>query len=300
MNYKQVSRYSLSPDIVDGIVFWTKNPAPFLNKLDALDDYQYYFQFSLTSYGKDIEENLPDKHKLIETFKQLSERIGPERIIWRFDPILINDKYTLEYQVHAFEQIASELKGYTEKTIISFIDDYNLSGNSVYSLLKVSPFTPEIQNNVAGKIAEIAKACDMTVATCAEVVDLEKYGIEHARCVDSRIFENLSGHRLSRLKTKYDELAKDKAQRNECLCISSIDIGWPNTCVNGCRYCYATWSDAELKNNLRRCDSNSTMLCGEVGPDDSVTDHRGTGDDRDRSYKYVEQNADNAQLSLDV
>ena len=154
------------------------------------------------------------------------------------------------------------------------------------------------QNLLAEKISEIACDNGMSVDTCAEKIDLHKYRIEHARCVDSRIFERLNGCKLSRLKTRYEELAKDPAQRKECHCVDSIDIGWPNTCINGCKYCYATSSESELKQNILKYNPNSSLLCGEIDEqNDRLTDHRGRGDERDRSLKFV---TTAEQISLDV
>lgn len=298
MYTSQVSRYSLSPEIVDGIVFWTKDPAPMLKRLDAFSEYSYYFQFSLTPYGKDIEGNLPDKHELINTFKDLSSRIGSDRVNWRYDPILLNSKYSIEYQIRAFEKIATELDGYTKNVTISFIDEYNFAGRSVYTSLDTEEIAVAQQNLLAEEISEIARDNGMSVDTCAEKTNLHRYRIEHARCVDSRIFERLNGCMLSRLKTRYEELAKDTAQRKECLCVDSIDIGWPNTCLNGCKYCYATSSEVELKQNIMRYNPNSSLLCGEIDEqNDRLTDHRGSGDERDRSLKFV---AIAEQISLDI
>jgi hypothetical protein len=294
----QVSRYSLSPKIVDGIVFWTKDPAPMLKKLDAFSEYSYYFQFSLTPYGKDIERNLPGKNELINTFKELSSKIGSERVNWRYDPILLNDKYSLEYQINAFLEMATKLKGYTKKVTISFIDEYNFGGRSIYTSLQTREITLTQQNLLAEKISEIAHENGMAVDTCAEKIDLKKYGIEHSRCVDSRIFERLNGCKLSRLKTRYEELAKDSSQRKECHCVDSIDIGWPNTCLNGCKYCYATSSQVELEQNIRKYNPNSSLLCGEINPqNDRLTDHRGRADECDRSFKFGNTAE---QLSFDI
>lgn len=298
MNSSQVSRYSLNPEIVDGFVFWTKDPAPMLKRLDAFSEYSYYFQFTLTPYGNDIESNLPDKHELINTFRELSARIGSDRIIWRYDPILLNNRYSLEYQIHAFRKIATELSGYTKKVTISFLDEYSFGGKSVFASIQAGEIALQQQIQIAGKISKIAHENGMSVDTCAERIDLQKFGIEHARCVDGRIFEKLNDCRLSRLKTRYETLAKDAAQRKECQCVESIDIGWPNTCLHGCRYCYATTNEAELKQNIRKHNPNSSLLCGELDRQkDRLTDHRGRGDDRDRSFKFSKPME---QLSLDV
>lgn len=283
----QVSRYSMSPDVVDGIVFWTKDPEPMLDKLGEFSDYSYYFQFSLTSYGRDVESGLRNKHDLIETFKRLSGLIGPERVMWRFDPILLNEKYSPEYQIRAFNTIASELRGSTRKVTISFIDEYRFGDRSIYESVGTDGVTADQQNSLAEQMSAIARDNGMAIDTCAEAVDLGRYGIQHARCVDSRVFERLDGCKLSRLKTRYEELAKDKSQRKECCCIDSIDIGWPNTCANGCKYCYATPDPKRLAHDMRLCDPTSSLLCGHVDPvADRIKDHRGTGDARDRSFKF--------------
>jgi len=296
MHSTQVSRYSLDSEIIDGIVFWSKDPAPMLKRLDELFEYSYYFQFSLTPYGKDIEGNLPDKNEIVNTFKELSSRIGSDRVNWRYDPILLNNKYSVAYHIRAFGKIAAALKGYTEKVTISFIDEYNFGGRSIYNSIQTGEISVAQQNLLAEKISEIARENSMSVDTCAEKIDLQKYGIEHARCVDSRIFERLNGCKLSRLKTRYEELAKDNAQRKDCHCVESIDIGWPNTCLNGCKYCYVTSSQFKLEENIKKYNPDSSLLCGEIDEqNDRLTDHRGRGGNRDRTFKFDEE-----QLSLDV
>ena len=124
MNIHQISKVSLSPEVVDGIVFWTKNPIPMMKRLHELDSrYMYYFQFTLNSYGKDVEANIPSKNDvIIPAFQDLSRMIGAERVIWRYDPIMLTDKYTIDYHVEYFEKIAKRLSGYTKKCIISFVD----------------------------------------------------------------------------------------------------------------------------------------------------------------------------------
>ncbi len=125
MNARQVSKIDITPKVVDCIVFWTKNPEPMLSRLDELALYDYYFQFTLTGYGKDMECNVPHKkEKMIPIFQELSKRIGMKKVIWRYDPVIFTKKYTPEYHLKAFEQIAAALKGYTAKSVISFVDMY--------------------------------------------------------------------------------------------------------------------------------------------------------------------------------
>lgn len=125
MNAHQISRIALSPETVDCMVFWTKNPENMLGQLDFLRDYTYYFQFTLTGYGREVEPGLPHKReKLIPVFRRLSEKIGKQKVIWRYDPVFISQKYTVEYHLRAFAEIADSLAGYTEKSVISFMDMY--------------------------------------------------------------------------------------------------------------------------------------------------------------------------------
>jgi hypothetical protein len=125
LNAQQIGRVSLSPDAVDCIVFWTKNPGPMLDRLGKLKDYNYYFQFTLTPYGKGVEANLPSKSALTDTFKRLSDIIGREKVVWRYDPIIISNKYDIGYHEKYFDIIANGIKDHTEKCTISFLDFYN-------------------------------------------------------------------------------------------------------------------------------------------------------------------------------
>ena len=125
MNAHQVSRIDLSPELIDCIVFWTKNPSNLMKYLDCLQEYAFYVQFTLTGYGKDVEKGIPDKRKnVLGVFQELAGQIGKERVVWRYDPIFITDRYTREYHLKAFEEIARCLKDSTEKVVISFGDFY--------------------------------------------------------------------------------------------------------------------------------------------------------------------------------
>lgn len=264
MNPKQISKLEVSPDMVDCIVFWTKNPEPMLDRLKELEPYPFYFQFTLTSYGKDIEANLPHKKEvLLPTFQRLSGNVGSKRVIWRYDPILFTKRYTPEYHVKAFRQMAEALRGYTEKCVISFVDTYaknkkNMQALGVYELPK------EELEVFAKALCEIAKENDMVMASCAEQIDLAHCGIAHNACIDRSLIEEIIGCKLKG--------AKDKNQRGECGCMESIDIGTYHTCENGCVYCYANHSEAQVKENLRKYDVHSPILCGKIGADDKVTE----------------------------
>lgn len=266
MNAHQISRISLDPDVVDGIVFWTKNPIPMLNKLDRLQDYTYYFQFTLNSYGQDVETNVPNKQKtIIPAFKRLSDTIGPERVIWRYDPVFLNDTYTPEYHLRYFEQLAKILHPYTKKCTFSFLDMYRNTEKNVKGLA-IHKFPIEQQKEIAKSFAEIAHSYGLQIETCAEGIDLEEYGIQHARCIDDRLLSQLIGCPL--------QVGKDKNQRLECGCIESIDIGTYNTCRNGCLYCYANFSQKSVQTNAQKHDPNSPLLFGTVGEGDKITERK--------------------------
>ncbi len=267
MNNRQVSRIPLSPDIVDCIVFWTKNPIPMIPKLDTLRDYCYYFQFTLTGYGRDIEANLPDKkEELIPAFQRLSDKIGPERVIWRYDPILVNDRYSVPYHMKAFAEIAKALNGYTEKCVFSFVDVYG-KNKTAMQRLGVRNLSMGEMRSIAVQIRDIARANHMTVATCAEVIDLEALGIEHNACIDRVLVERLTGGKIRDSKKNL----KDSGQREACRCMASREVGTHNTCGNGCVYCYANYSPESVRRNVAKYDPNSTMLCDRLEPDEEVT-----------------------------
>ena len=234
MNPHQVSQINLSPEVVDGIVFWTKNSTPMLDRLVELNNYMYYFQFTLNSYGVDVEENIPNKSKVvIPAFQRLSDSIGPDRVIWRYDPIFLSKVYTVDYHIRYFEELAKRLSPYTKKCTISFLDLYRNTEKNI-AILAPDELSMERQTQLAKTIAEIAHSYGLRIDTCAEEIDLSQYGIEHAKCIDDRLFSQLLQCPL--------EIKKDKNQRLGCGCVESVDIGAYNTCRNGCKYCYANYS----------------------------------------------------------
>ena len=233
MNMHQISKICLNPDIIDCIVFWSKNPKPMLSHLKSFKGYIYYFQFTLNPYKKDIEKSLPSKNEIIETFKVLSSIIGLQKVIWRYDPILLNDTYTISYHIDKFGEFANTLKGYTEKVTFSFIDFYKKITENI-KLLEVIEISTEEKNIIAQNFSEIARNNNLSIDTCAEDIDLSKYGITHARCIDDRLISKITGNNLL--------VEKDKNQRPECGCVKSKDIGEYNTCSAGCVYCYANYS----------------------------------------------------------
>lgn len=266
MNAHQVSKINLSPEVVDCIVFWTKNPAPMLSRLHELDAYPYYFQFTLTGYGSEIERHIPHKKAvMIPVFQNLSRQIGMERVIWRYDPILFTDKYTPDYHLHAFRQIAEGLDGCTVKCVISFVDYY---AKNQKSLLALHPYslTGEDLLSFAKELSAIADSHGISVASCAETLDLSSCGIGHNCCIDKDLIEKITGCRI---------LAdKDKNQRKECGCIGSIEVGTYDTCKNGCLYCYANRTPEIISQNCALYDVDSPLLCGKIMESDKITERK--------------------------
>lgn len=262
MNIHQISRISLSPEVVDGIVFWTKNPLPMIERLDELSPYVYYFQFTVNSYGKDVEPNIPSKNDvIIPAFQKLSKKIGKEKVIWRYDPIFFNEKYTIDYHVKYFKMLSTKLAGYTEKCTISFVDLYKNTQRNISSLNIQVPNIEQIKMLVT-QLNQIAAEYGIYIDTCAEKIDLEKFGIKHSHCIDKQRFELLGQYSLN--------VDKDKNQRPECGCFSSIDIGTYNTCKNGCLYCYANYSEKAVNSNSLLHDPTSPLLFGTICENDVV------------------------------
>jgi len=268
-NIRQISEINLEPELIDCIVFWSKNPKPMIDNLNLLKNYKYYFQFTLTPYETDVEARLPSKTEIIETFKKLSDTIGPQKVIWRYDPVLISKKYNITYHIDNFEKLAGALKGYTEKVTFSFIDFYKKIKENI-KLLEIVEISTEEKNIIAQNFSEIARNNNFLIDTCAENIDLSQYGITHARCIDDRLISKITGNNLF--------VEKDKNQRLECGCVRSIDIGEYNSCSNGCVYCYANNSDNTIDKNIKKHIPLSPLLIGDIYSDDIVKERKVTSE----------------------
>jgi len=262
MNIHQISKINLSPNVIDGIVFWTKNPLPMMPRLSELAPYNYYFQFTLNAYGKDVEPHIPSKNKvIIPAFQKLSSIIGKERIVWRYDPIFFNKKYTLEYHCKYFKRLAEKLGNYTEKCTVSFLDLYRNTARNIEPL-RIDDDSQLRQMEIMQRFSEIANEFGIYIDTCAERMDFEKFDISHAHCIDKERLERIGNYDLS--------IKKDQNQRQECGCISSIDIGSYNNCKNGCLYCYANYSHNTVTNNAKKHNPMSPLLMGDVEANDTI------------------------------
>jgi DNA repair photolyase len=225
-----VKRVSLKSGDVDCYVFWTRNPKPFLKTLPLLHDCPYYFLFTLTPYDPDLEPEVPPKSTIISTFKRLSDHIGKERVIWRYDPIIYSGTMDTLYHIKMFERLAKALKGHTTKCVISFLTFYRKAMRKLKDFPVRQP-EPEEITDLLQSMTQIGHENGVEITSCASEIPLEKYGVNPNRCID-----NLLVSRLTRKEISY---IKDKNQRGPCGCHESTDIGTYNTCRYGCLYCYA-------------------------------------------------------------
>jgi len=245
-NPTQIRRVSLLPQDVDGIVLWTKNAAPLLPKVAALDRFQYYFQYTVTPYHADIETDLASKQGvIISAFLELASRVESERIIWRYDPIIITERYNFEYHLRAFSRLCELLAGSTKKCVISFVIAYKAVAKNLHG---IGNQVLELQDKLrlAGKLLRIAKEYGITLCACCEVPELFELGIQPISCVDANLFGM--------------NVPRDKNQRPGCNCAASVDIGAYNSCMNGCLYCYANHVGAKVRENYTEHDANGEML----------------------------------------
>ena len=266
------------------IVFWSKNPRPMLAHLDALDAIcpNYYFQFTLNDYDAErIEPRVPPLEERVETFKRLSERLGKDRVVWRFDPLILTDKFSVSDILAKVERLGDQVAQYTSRLVFSFIDINaykKVSGNLKKGGVNAHEFTPDEMCAVAQRIGELAKGWGIAAATCGEIKDLDQYGVEHNRCIDDRLIAKCFHHDAELMKfigaqfvqgdmfgateeERHDRWVvsddvhakhKDSGQRLACGCIMSKDIGEYNTCPHLCHYCYANTNNATALANWKR------------------------------------------------
>lgn len=244
---------------VDLIVFCTKNPIPILNDLDKIN-IPFIFHVTLTPYKKDIEPNVPPKGRIIEAIKKLSKKIGKERLWVRYDPVFINDVYTLEYHVKNFDKMCELLDGYVDKIIISFLDMYqNVWYNMPY--LRFKTLTDEDYKTIGTNFYKSAKNHGMTVQTCAEKRNLKEYGFEVSDCVTKEIASKFTGK---------ENFKTWQARKGKCKCVSMVDIGEYNTCLNLCKYCYANYDETKVKDNVKLHSDESSLLIENINDQDEI------------------------------
>lgn len=256
-NQKLVSRIYFSD--VDLIMFCSKNPLPMINKLDILK-VPVLFHVTITSYGKDVEPNIPDKRLIIEGVKKLSLVLGIDNVVVRYDPIFLSDKYNVDYHIKAFDKLCKNLNGYVNKIIVSFMDEYkNVRSNK--NILKYRAFTREDYKKIGEAFSKSAHDNGMSVQTCFEDEDLTQYGFVKGECLSHELAYILTGK-----KFKSSNVRKEK----KCECVQMVDIGDYNSCMHMCKYCYANYDEKAVSNNFERHDDNSSLLIGSIQRDDVI------------------------------
>ncbi len=256
-NRKLVSRIYFTD--VDVILFCTKNPINFVDKLKIINK-PILFHVTITPYSKDIEPNVDDKQKIIEAVKEISDIIGKENVYVRYDPIFLSAKYDLEYHKKSFARLTDLLDGYVKHIIVSFIDDYKNVRNNM-NILKYHDFTSDDYKEIGEFFSKEALKHGMTVQTCFENETLVEYGFIKGECMSKELAKRLTGKDYKKWKAR---------KENKCECVEMVDIGVYNTCKHFCKYCYANYDERRVLVNVANHDPNSTMLIGALEIDDVI------------------------------
>lgn len=245
-NPKLVSRIFVSD--VDMIVFCTKNPLPLLDTIH-LFSVPIQLQVTITGYFKDMEPQVPDKGEIIACVQKLSSYLGKENVCVRYDPILLNSKYNVDYHIRAFNKLCTILKGYVSKMIVSFVDDYKNVRNNHLDYHEPS-------NEEYLKLKETFEKNDMKIVSCME----NKYhiGDEKDCCISIKYAFERTGKFFKEWKAR------------DCHCVNMVDVGAYNSCLHGCKYCYANFDSKQIVSNYKMHDVNSSLLIGHLNLDDQV------------------------------
>lgn len=256
----KVTRYELNHDVVDCVVFCSKNYEPILPRLrEITDKFNTYFHYTITAYGKDVEPGVPTIGESIETLKKISALVGKQRVSWRYDPVLLTEKYTIETHLKTFEKMARELSPYIERCIFSFVEMYK---KLEYNMPEIIMMSAEDMEILAQGFGKIAKKHGIYIQTCGTNGDFSKYGIHSSGCMTLDILGAANNITFKNLK--------HKGLRQGCHCIESRDIGAYDTCMNGCKYCYANKNPQKAFENYKLHDPNSPLILGELKETDTV------------------------------
>lgn len=287
-NRNQVSRVSLLPEDVDVIVFWTRNPRPIFPYLEELDHkgFKYYFQYTILDNPRTIDPKSPSYESSILAFRELSNRIGAERVIWRYDPIVFTYLTDVSFHTNAYQKIAEALEGTTHRSVISIMDNYikarkRLSQlpNQGYRLTDSTDSGKAIQQLIP-ILVQTAERFQMEIYSCAEEIDLNPLGVRSGKCIDDRLIKNLFG---------LDVVAKkDPSQRKECGCVISKDIGMYDSCLFGCQYCYATQSFELAHRHHEEHNPQSPSLVGWYEPNTESRTSQSRSKKKPSQYKLFD------------
>lgn len=256
----KVTKYELTPDKVDCVVFCSKNYAPILPYISKIKErFHTYFHYTITAYGKNIEPGVPGIDESISTLIKLSEIVGAGRIAWRYDPVLLTNEYTVRRHLEIFERIASRLSGHIDRCIFSFVEMYKKLQTNMPELI---PLTEKNKDELAAGLGVIASRYQIPIQTCGTNGDYTHYGIAPSGCMTLDMIGRANGIEFRNLK--------HKGLRQGCHCIESRDIGAYDTCLNGCKYCYANTNPQKARDNYKLHLPESPLLLGRLNPTDTI------------------------------
>ena len=256
----KVTRYELTPDIVDCVVFCSKNYKPILPRLHEITDkFNTYFHYTITAYGKDIEPGVPSTEESMETLIELSEQVGRQRVAWRYDPVLLTKAYTIERHLETFARMAKILAPHIDRCIFSFVEMYKKLEVNMPELI---PLTEQDKDTLARGLGDIAGQYGIIIQTCGINGDFAQYGIHSSGCMTLDILGGANGIVF--------KSRKHKGLRQGCECIETRDIGAYDTCMNGCKYCYANKNPGAAVQNYKLHNPESPLLTGSITSGDTV------------------------------
>jgi hypothetical protein len=262
-NPRQVAHVPLGPEDVDVFVFWTRNPRPLFPYLAELDQrgYRYYFQYTLLDNPSTMDTHTPPLDVSLRTFCELAEQVGADKLIWRYDPIVLTTAIGATFHTQTYARIARALQGHTYRSVISFVDVYRKAqarlrdmAQEGYKLAAYDGRPSKRFDELLRSLVQTATDCDMEIVSCAETIDLRKYGVRPGKCVDDDFISLVFGLTVT--------AKKDRSQRKPCGCVISNDIGMYDSCLFGCQYCYATSSFERARGNQATHDPHSPSLLG--------------------------------------
>ena len=257
----KVTKYELNPEVVDCVIFCSKNYEPILERLHEITDrFNTYFYYTITAYGKDIEPNVPSIEDSIETLIKLSEIVGAKRIAWRYDPILLTEKYTKNRHYETFDYMSEKLSPYIDRCIFSFVEMYKKLKTNMPEIILL---TQEDKDEIAKNIGLIAQKNKILLQTCATLENYEKYNIIQSGCITAEILGTANGVTFSNIK--------HSGNRKGCRCMENRNIGDYDTCPNGCKYCYANQNPQIARKNYEKHNADSPLILGGLNPTDEIS-----------------------------
>lgn len=257
----KVNRYELDPKVVDCVVFCSKNYQPILPRLHEITDrFNTYFHYTITAYGRDIEPGVPPIDESMATLIELSQLVGRQRVSWRYDPVLLTRDYTIQRHLETFDRMARVLAPHIDRCVFSFVEMYK---KLRFNMPELIPLSVEDMDELARGLGSIAATYGMRIQTCGTNGDFSRYGIQSSGCMTLDILGEANGVAFKN--------RKHKGMRQGCHCIESRDIGAYDTCLNGCKYCYANQTPQKAIENYKLHGPASPLLLGQVCPDDTVT-----------------------------